>query len=84
MGLFAGLVEILPEFPELHALVNTTALIMEGTTLIPARVAAITKGDSDAVPEDLRRSLSLDGTISPTMKIESTVSSVTAVKKCLV
>lgn len=34
----------LPELPEDQAEVSTTALIIEGTTLIPALVAAITKG----------------------------------------
>lgn len=38
------------EFPEDQAEVITTALIIDGTTLIPARVAAITNGDVDAVP----------------------------------
>jgi hypothetical protein len=61
-----------PEFPELQALVRTTALIIEGTTLIPALVAAITNGDSAAVPVDLRRLGSLEGTMSPTMKIDRT------------
>jgi hypothetical protein len=61
-----------PEFPELHALVRTTALIIEGTTWIPALVAAMTNGDWAAVPVDLRRSGSLDGTIRPTMKIDYT------------
>lgn len=41
-----------PELPEDQALVSTTALIMDGTTLIPALVAAITKGDCAAVPVD--------------------------------
>lgn len=62
-----------PEFPALHALVNTTALIIEGTILTPALLAAMTNGDCAAVPVDLKSSLSFDGTIMPTMKIERTM-----------
>jgi len=63
------------EFPEDQALVKTTALMMEGTTLIQARVAAITKGDCAAVPVDLRRLGSSDGTTRPIMKIVRTTNS---------
>ena len=35
----------LPEFPVLHADVRATKLMIEGTTLMPARAAAITNGD---------------------------------------
>ena len=62
----------LPELPELHALVKTTKLIIDGTTLMPAFVAAITKGDCAAVPVERKRSGSLEGTSKPTMKIERT------------
>lgn len=60
-----------PEFPDDHALVNTTALIIEGTILIPARLAAITKGDAAAVPDELSRFSSVLGTTRPTMNMDS-------------
>jgi hypothetical protein len=50
-----------------------TALIIEGTTLIPALVAAITNGLCAAVPVDFKRFGSVDGTISPIMNIERTI-----------
>lgn len=61
-----------PELPALHAEVKTTKLMMEGTTLTPERRAAMTKGDSEAVPLPLRRAGSLDGTKSPTKKMLTT------------
>lgn len=42
-------------FPELQALVRMTALMMDGTTLMPALEAAMTKGDWEAVPVDFNR-----------------------------
>lgn len=60
------------ELPEDQAEVITTALMIDGTTLIPARVAAITNGDVDAVPLEWPRSGSLEGTTRPIMKIEMT------------
>lgn len=48
-----------------------TALMIDGTTLIPARVAAITKGDAE-VPDLLRRFGSLEGTTRVTMKMVMT------------
>lgn len=60
-----------PEFPDDHALVKTTALIIEGTILIPARLAAITKGDAAAVPDELSRFSSVLGTTRPTMNMDS-------------
>jgi hypothetical protein len=47
--------------------------MIDGTTLMPANLAAITNGDSAAVPVDLKRLGSFDGTRSPTMKIERTI-----------
>lgn len=41
--------------PQLKALVQTTALIIEGRTEMPARLKAITKGDCEAVPVDRER-----------------------------
>ena len=38
------------ELPDDQAEVRTAALMIEGTILIPARLAAITNGDVDAVP----------------------------------
>lgn len=55
--------------PELHAEVRTTKLMMEGTMLMPARRAAITKGDSDAVPLLSSRFGSFEGTSIPTKKM---------------
>lgn len=61
------------ELPALQALVRTTKLMMWGTTLMPARVAAMTKGDAAAVPESALRSWgSLEGTSMPTKKMLST------------
>lgn len=60
-----------PEFPDDHALVKTTALIIDGTILIPARLAAITKGDAAAVPDELSRFSSVLGTTRPTMNMDS-------------
>ena len=57
------------EFPAENADVNTHALITDGSTLIPARVNAITYGDSAAVPESFSRLLSLYGTSMPVIKI---------------
>lgn len=59
----------LPEFPALHALVTTTALIIEGTTFIPAFTAAIANGDAPASPECAVSASSSDGTIMPTKKM---------------
>jgi hypothetical protein len=67
---------MLPELPADQALERTTALMIEGTTLMPARVEAMTKGDWAAVPVSRRRSLSLEGTMRPTMKMERTASKV--------
>lgn len=41
--------------------------------MTPALLAAMTNGDCAAVPVDLKSSLSFDGTIMPTMKIERTM-----------
>jgi uncharacterized protein YycO len=60
------------ELPELQALVITIALIICGTTLIPARVAAMTNGDCAAVPEVLSSIGSLDGTNRVIMKTVTT------------
>lgn len=60
------------EFPDDQAEVKTTALIIEGTTLIPASRAAITKGDCEAVPVEPNRFSFADDTIKPTMKIVMT------------
>lgn len=60
------------EFPEDQAEVITTALMIDGTTLIPALVAAITNGDVEAVPLEWPSSGSFEGTRRPTMKIEIT------------
>lgn len=57
------------ELPDDQAEVRTTALMMEGTTLIPASRAAITKGDWEAVPVDPSKCSLADDTIRPTMKI---------------
>lgn len=65
-----------PELPELHADVKTTKLMIEGTTLMPDRRAAITNGDSEAVPLPSSRAGSLDGTSIPTKKMLITVVSV--------
>jgi hypothetical protein len=62
-----------PELPALQALVKTTALIMLGTTLMPARVAAMTNGEAEASPARFDSSLSLDGTINEMTKIDITV-----------
>lgn len=61
------------EFPALHAEVRTTKLIIEGITLMPALCAAITKGDSDAVPLLFKRFGSFDGTSIPTKKMLKTI-----------
>lgn len=47
-------------------------LMIDGTILIPALDAAMTKGEAAAVPEDCRRSGSLEGTTRPTIKIDKT------------
>ena len=60
------------ELPDDYALVKMTALIIEGTTLMPTLVAAITKRDRAAVALELRSNGSLDGTIRPTMNIVRT------------
>ena len=60
------------EFAADQADVRTIALINDGTALMPARLAAMTKGDCDAVPVDLKRFGSFEGTTSPTMKIVRT------------
>ena len=60
------------ELPEDQAEVMTTALMIDGTTLIPARVAAITNGDP-AAPPCFSRSGSSDGITKPTMKMEITI-----------
>lgn len=57
------------EFPDDQAEVRTTALMMEGITLIPASRAAMTKGDWAAVPVDPNKFSFADDTIRPTMKI---------------
>ena len=69
------------ELPEDHAEVMMTALIIDGTTLIPARVAAITKGDSEAVPVEALSLGSLEGTTRPTIKIEITERKRSAIKR---
>lgn len=56
-----------------HADVKTTALIIEGTAWMPARRAAITNGDSEAFPVEVKRLGSFDGTSNPTIKIVTTV-----------
>jgi hypothetical protein len=48
------------EEPALMAEVQTTPLMMEGTTEIPPRTKAITKGDWAAVPVVMEREGSLD------------------------
>ena len=48
------------EEPALMAEVQTTPLMMEGTTEIPPRTKAITKGDWAAVPVEMEREGSLD------------------------
>lgn len=48
------------EEPALMAEVQTTPLMMEGTTDIPPRTKAITKGDWAAVPVVMEREGSLD------------------------
>lgn len=51
-----------------HADVMTMALTSEGMPLIPASLAAITKGDWVAVPDQLLSRLSVLGTSIPTTK----------------
>jgi hypothetical protein len=46
--------------PALMAEVQTTPLMMEGTTEIPPRTNAMTKGDWAAVPVEMEREGSLD------------------------
>lgn len=58
--------------PELHALVNTIALIICGTTLTLARCAAMRKGDCVAVPVLLSSIGSFEGTSNVTIKIDIT------------
>lgn len=60
------------EFPELQALVSTIALIICGTTLIPALFAAIRNGDWAAVPVLLSNIGSSDGIKRVIMRIEMT------------
>lgn len=60
------------ELPELHALVNTIALMMCGTIFTLERLAAITNGDWAAVPVLLRSILSLEGTSRVIMKTDMT------------
>jgi hypothetical protein len=55
-----------------HADVKTTAFIIEGTALIPARRPAITNGDSEAFPVEFKRLDSFDGTSKPTINIVTT------------
>lgn len=57
----------MPWLPEDHAEVTTTALMIEGSTLTPALVAARVKGDEAAVPSCFVRWGSFDGTMRPTM-----------------
>jgi hypothetical protein len=46
--------------PALMAEVQTTPLMMEGTTEMPPRTKAMTKGDWAAVPVEMEREGSLD------------------------
>ena len=55
--------------PDEMAEVQTTALMIEGRTLIPAAWKAMTKGDEAAVPVDFDRASLLYGTIMPTMRM---------------
>lgn len=60
------------ELPQLKAEVQTTALMMLGRTLIPARWNAITNELCSAVPVEIPRFGSSYGTSKPTTKIETT------------
>lgn len=64
----------IPEFAADQALVKTTAFIICGTTLMPAKLAAITNGDWAAFPFPcaLNKSSEFDGTSNVTTKTEST------------
>lgn len=55
--------------PDEKAEVRMTALMIEGRTLIPARLKAITKGEA-AVPEFAVRDGSVEGTIIPMIRTE--------------
>jgi hypothetical protein len=46
-----------------------TALMIEGTVLIPTLLAAIANGDAPASPEFYISPLSLEGTIRPIIKM---------------
>ena len=52
-----------------HADDMKAAFTTEGKPLIPASLMAITNGDFAAVETDSCRSLSVDGTSRPTMKV---------------
>lgn len=62
------------EFPELQALLSTMALMIWGTTLTPARCAAMRNGDWAAVPVLLNNMGSFEGTNRVIMKMEMTSS----------
>ena len=53
-------------------LVTTTALIIDGTTLMPAFVAAIANGDAPASPERAVNAGSADETMSPIQNMVNT------------
>lgn len=59
----------LPELAALHALVTTTALMMEGTALMPTLAAAIANGEAPASPVRAVSPLSAEDTIKPMKKI---------------
>ena len=48
---------------------TTTALMIDGTTFMPALVAAIANGDAPASPDREVRALSADETINPMQKM---------------
>ena len=58
--------------PQLKADVHTTALIIDGRTLMPTRWKAITKGLCCASPVDMPRFESLYGTSIPTIQMLAT------------
>jgi hypothetical protein len=60
-------------FPALQVLVSTTQLMMEGTILMPALLAAIKNEDCAAFAVNFSRFESFDGTMSPAMKIKRIV-----------
>lgn len=58
-----------PEFAALHALVTTTALIIDGAALMPALIAAIANGEAPASPERAVSALSSERTTRPMQKM---------------